>query len=729
MIQQGNTKPTVDGWKEDKTLGSGGFGTVVLWKNEETNEAVAIKRCRVQNEMTDKHRQRWSLEVDIMKRLDHPNVISAREVPPALDVKENELPLLAMEYCSGGDLRKVLNKPENCCGLKEYAIQCLVADIASAVEYLHGKRIIHRDLKPENIVLSLIEEKIVYKLIDLGYAKELDQGSVCTSFVGTLQYLAPELFASQKYTCTVDYWSFGTVVFECITGYRPFLPSTPPVAWHKEVCQKSPEDISAIHDINGDVKFSKKLLYPTSLCRTLQVYFEKWLQFMLRWDPKSRGGGLLDGRPRCFSLLDSMLNMKIIHILNVATNQLLSYPLTEEFSMQQLMKVIEQETSIPVKEQDLLLASGASPDPKQSAAQCWINPSDEDWVVFLFKKGGSSEIPTKFKPLPTRVQHIVRDPTTLLPHPEQKKAWAECVFFCAEQVVDYKRLILSQRAAMLSLLRTNSDFIRLKSKMVNESDYMMAKIKFFQQSLRHDMACYKDQLSNGNLTDSGELYQKWLQSGEDMNEYGAIKEECNRLDQQSTALQTKIVELQRSPFARTNRNNVLEDMEKTSRDLYQELRQSGRAPGRENLRDHRPMVTAVVKCVMTRDKNLQDLYRHLVKIASCKQELYKILPGIERCCRDISSANEQLIKCQKRRQSEIWQLFRMVGGEINRHGSSGQASISVSIYGNESLESLQVVEDSKETHKKLGQMLQDVLQAQNDLTLNLDWDSIPLADT
>ncbi|XP_021344134.1 inhibitor of nuclear factor kappa-B kinase subunit beta-like, partial [Mizuhopecten yessoensis] len=106
MIQQGNTKPTVDGWKEDKTLGSGGFGTVVLWKNEETNEAVAIKRCRVQNEMTDKHRQRWSLEVDIMKRLDHPNVISAREVPPALDVKENELPLLAMEYCSGGDLRK-----------------------------------------------------------------------------------------------------------------------------------------------------------------------------------------------------------------------------------------------------------------------------------------------------------------------------------------------------------------------------------------------------------------------------------------------------------------------------------------------------------------------------------------------------------------------------------------------------------------------------------------------
>ncbi|XP_069125101.1 inhibitor of nuclear factor kappa-B kinase subunit alpha-like isoform X2 [Argopecten irradians] len=726
-MQQGGVPPSSDGWKEDKTLGSGGFGTVVLWRNEETNETVAIKRCRVQNEMTAKHRQRWTLEVDIMKRLDHPNVISARDVPPPLDVKETELPLLAMEYCAGGDLRKVLNKPENCCGLKEYEIRCLVANIASAVEYLHGKRIIHRDLKPENIVLSVVDDKIVYKLIDLGYAKELDQGSVCTSFVGTLQYLAPELFASQKYTCTVDYWSFGTVVFECIAGYRPFLPTTPPVTWHKEVCQKSPEDISAYHDSNGEVKFSKKLQYPTSLCRTLQVYFEKWLQLMLRWDPKSRGGGLRDGRPHCFHLLDSMLYVQIIHILNVETNELLSYPLTEEYSMQQLMNIIEQETSIAVKDQDLLLASGASPDPQQSASQCWTNPCEDDWVVFLFRKGGTSEIPTKFKPLPTRVQHIVRDPTTLLPYPEQKKAWAECVFFCAENVTDYKRLILSQRAAMLSLLRTNSEFIRLKSKMVNECDYLMAKIKFFQQSLKHDMACYKDQMTNGVLCDSGELFQRWLQSGEDMDEYNAIKEECTMLDTQSTALQTKIVELQRSPFARTNRNTVLEEMEKQSRDLYQELRQSGRG-GRETLRDHRPIVKSVVKCVMNRDKHLQDLYRHLLKIAVCKQELHQILPGIEKCCRDINSANEQLIKCQKRRQSEIWSLFRTMSGD-RRGSNSSQASILVSLIGNESLESMQVVEDSKQTHRRLGQMLQDVLQTQNEHVISLDWDSLPLADT
>ncbi|MCV4861270.1 protein kinase, partial [Escherichia coli] len=79
-------------------------------------------------------------------------------------------------------------------------ILTLLSDIASALRYLHENRIIHRDLKPENIVLQQGEKRLIHKIIDLGYAKELDQGSLCTSFVGTLQYLAPELLEQQKYT-------------------------------------------------------------------------------------------------------------------------------------------------------------------------------------------------------------------------------------------------------------------------------------------------------------------------------------------------------------------------------------------------------------------------------------------------------------------------------------------------------------------------------------------------
>ena len=58
-------------------------------------------------ELTPRNKKLWHQEVDIMKRLDHPNLVSAKDVPPPLDVSDDELPLLAMEYCSGGDLRKV----------------------------------------------------------------------------------------------------------------------------------------------------------------------------------------------------------------------------------------------------------------------------------------------------------------------------------------------------------------------------------------------------------------------------------------------------------------------------------------------------------------------------------------------------------------------------------------------------------------------------------------------
>ncbi|XP_026550115.1 inhibitor of nuclear factor kappa-B kinase subunit alpha-like, partial [Notechis scutatus] len=135
-----------------------------------------------------------------------------------------------MEYCSRGDLRKLLNAPENCCGLKESQVLSVLSDVGSGIQYLHENRIIHRDLKPENIVLQDEAGKVIYKIIDLGYAKDLDQGSLCTSFVGTLQYLAPELFENSPYSKTVDFWSLGTVVFECITGFRPFLHNQQPFA-------------------------------------------------------------------------------------------------------------------------------------------------------------------------------------------------------------------------------------------------------------------------------------------------------------------------------------------------------------------------------------------------------------------------------------------------------------------------------------------------------------------
>ncbi|XP_048762019.1 inhibitor of nuclear factor kappa-B kinase subunit alpha-like isoform X2 [Ostrea edulis] len=716
------TQPSKRGqWVEEKVLGSGGFGQVVLWKNEETGNFVALKKCRVQSEMTQKHRERWTLEVDIMQRLNHRNVVAAKDVPPVLNVGVGELPLLAMEYCSGGDLRRVLNKPENCVGLREFDIRCLVKDVASAVEYLHSKRIIHRDLKPENIVLQMQEEQIVYKLIDLGYAKELDQGSVCTSFVGTLQYLAPELFASQKYTCTVDYWSFGTVVFECITGFRPFIPQVPPVTWHREVCKKSLDDITAFYNAEGVVKFSKKLITPTHLCRSMQAYFEQWLRYMLKWDPKARGGGLSEGRPQCFKILDTMLSIKIVHILYVANNQLLSYPLLDNYSLQALQQNIEKETGIKFRDQDILLASGASPDPNLGAQQCWNPPGEEDWVVFLFVKGenqgGGSQ---RNKPLPPNVQNIVKDSKTVLPYNEQKRAWAEAVYFCSQQVVDFRRLIQSQRAAMLSLLRTNSSFLKMKNSMVSICDHLLSKMVYFKECLQHDLEMYEIQKSNG-VHNAEKVVAKWMRVGEEIEVHRNLKEKVAKLDQHSIALQTKIIELQKSPFARAKQNEVLEELEKKAVALYHDLRQAG---GREIYKDHTPMVQIVVKCLITRDKSLQDLYTHLGKICACKHELFQLLPSIQQCSKQITDATGKLLQSHKERQSDIWNLVQMAAQNgISRQDSKG--SNSASSWGVSSLESMKVCDDNRETVKKVDGMIRSLMEEQDENMSMMDWSFLP----
>ncbi|XP_045212416.2 inhibitor of nuclear factor kappa-B kinase subunit alpha-like [Mercenaria mercenaria] len=738
-------------WKEERMLGSGGFGAVTLWKNEETGEKIALKKCRLQNEMTDKHKQRWQLEVQIMQRLEHDNVISAMNVPTVLDVKPTELPLLAMEYCSGGDLRRILNQPQNCCGLKEFAIRCLIHDVSAGVEYLHGKKIIHRDLKPENIVLNTVEDKIVYKIIDLGYAKELDQGSVCTSFVGTLQYLAPELFASQKYTCTVDYWSFGTVVFECITGYRPFLPNSPPVQWHKEVCKKSPEDICAKIDDHGEVKFYKTVPTANRLSRSMQTYLEQWLRNMLRWDPKARGGGLVKaGRPAVFQMLDNILQMKIIYLLHVASNELLTYPVIDQHNMLDLHKRIEEETKIPITEQDVILANGVTPEKDKPAAQCWLEPTEEGSYVYLFQHGNRDfeNGLKKNKLLPPAVQTIVKDPNTMIPFNDQKRAWAESVFYCEEQYLEFKRIVLSQRAAILSLIRIDSVFVKAKNKMTNELDQLLTKSDFFLQSLDHDMMFYNEQANNGGVS-SESMFSKWLKMQKEVQTFMQIKLKVSELESQAVALQTKIVELQKSPFARTKQDDTLEELAKQARSVYQEFRQTARE-NRDAVKDQKPMVSVVVKCVLWRDKKLPDLYAHLGKIGACKADVYTLLPQVEECLQQIQSNSRKLLDYQKQRQTAIWKLLeitvqqakksqpqlpspltdsmdvsRMVAPQMlpspelstSNRSNAGTPSMLQSVMSmSSSVESLKAVEDSRATSKKFEETLGSFMDEHENFT-------------
>ncbi|KAG8552633.1 hypothetical protein GDO81_004616 [Engystomops pustulosus] len=483
-VQQG----TVCGsWDMKDRLGTGGFGNVCLYQNRDTGELIAIKSCRL--ELSSKNKDRWCQEIQIMKR---------RRVRGR-----------------GGDpTRRDATRPED---------------------------ETRRDAG-----------KVVHKIIDLGYAKDLDQGSLCTSFVGTLQYLAPELFENKPYTVTVDYWSFGTMIFECIAGFRPFLHNMQPFTWHEKIKKKDPKHIYAYEEMSGEIRFSQHLPQPNNLCSIMVEQLETWLQLVLNWDPQQRGGGLDNpsGRPQCFVLMDHILNLKIVHILNMTSAKILSFLLQPDESLHSLQSSIERETGIATCNQELLLEMGVSLDPRKPASQCVIEGVRgwDSYMVYLFDKSKTAyEGPFQPRHLSECVNYIVQDSKALLPILQLRKVWAEAVHYVSGLKEDYSRLFQGQRAAMLSLLRYNTNLTKMKNTMVSASQQLEAKLQFFKKSIEIDLERYSDQMAFG--ISSEKMLRAWREM-EDRAVGCAKAGEISFLDDQIMGLHTEIVELQRSPYAR-----------------------------------------------------------------------------------------------------------------------------------------------------------------------------------
>uniref|UniRef100_F6WA47 Inhibitor of nuclear factor kappa-B kinase subunit alpha n=1 Tax=Ornithorhynchus anatinus TaxID=9258 RepID=F6WA47_ORNAN len=627
----------------------------MLAEGADLGDKIAIKACR--QELSAKNKDRWCHEIQIMKKLNHPNVVTACDVPEEMNFLVNDVPLLAMEYCSGGDLRKLLNKTENCCGLKESQILSLLSDIGSGIQYLHENRIIHRDLKPENIVLQNVDGKVIHKIIDLGYAKDLDQGSLCTSFVGTLQYLAPELFENKPYTATVDYWSFGTMVFEGIVGYRPFLHHLQPFMWHEKIKKKDPKHIFASEEMSGEVRFSSHLPQPNSLCRLIVEPMENWLQLMLNWDPQQRGGGIDSStkQPRCFLLMDQILHLKIVHILNMTSAKIISFLLLPDESLHSLQSRIEQETGISTGTQELLLEMGISLDPRKPASQCVIDGVRgwDSYMVYLFDKSKIVyEGPFASRSLSDCVNYIVQDSKIQLPITQLRKVWAEAVHYVSGLKEDYSRLFQGQRAAMLSLLRYNANLTKMKNTMISASQQLKAKLQFFHQSIQLDLDKYSDQMAYGISS------EKMLKAWKEMEEkaiHCAQAGDIGYLDEQIMTLHTEIVELQRSPYAR-RQGDVMETLEQKAIDLYKQLKH--RSPD-HSYSDSTEMVKIIVQTVQSQDRVLKELFGHLSKLLGCKQKIIDLLPKVEVALNNIKEADNTVMLMQGKRQREIWHLLKI----------------------------------------------------------------------
>lgn len=193
-------------------LGVGAFGKVYLTELQMNMQLYAIKTIRKDVLIETDQVESVQLERDILLSCDH-TFLCGMDL-----VFQDEFRLyFVMPFIRGGELykhfqqRRYFLETET----KFYAMQIIMA-----IGYLHQKEIAHRDLKLENI---LVAEDGYLKIIDFGLAKMLKPDEETTSFLGTPEYIAPEIANSSGHDKNVDWWAVGILIYEMMFGRTPFF--------------------------------------------------------------------------------------------------------------------------------------------------------------------------------------------------------------------------------------------------------------------------------------------------------------------------------------------------------------------------------------------------------------------------------------------------------------------------------------------------------------------------
>ncbi|XP_026482663.1 ovarian-specific serine/threonine-protein kinase Lok-like [Ctenocephalides felis] len=175
-----------------------------------------IIKSKADDEKKLNHPNRIMNEINIMKKLDHPFIVSVYNI-----VETPEAVFLVLELMNGGDL---YNKIKESKYLKEPIVKNIIYQLAVAVNYLHRQNITHRDLKPENIPLQSNSDDSIVKLSDFGLSKIVEGNTVLKTECGTAWYVASDVILKsyKTYTEKVDVWSLGVILFVCLCGCLPF---------------------------------------------------------------------------------------------------------------------------------------------------------------------------------------------------------------------------------------------------------------------------------------------------------------------------------------------------------------------------------------------------------------------------------------------------------------------------------------------------------------------------
>jgi serine/threonine-protein kinase len=196
-------------------LGGGGMGVVYKALDVRRGQTVALKLLRARAAASEDAKRRFIQEARAASALDHPNICAVHEIG---ETASGEL-YIAMAYCQGPSLKqKIGNGP-----LAIGEALALFTDVAEGLHRAHEARIVHRDIKPANVMLT---ERGV-KIVDFGLAKV--SGADLTTVpraMGTIAYMSPEQTYGSVVDRRTDIWSLGVLLYEMMTGRRPFSGDT-----------------------------------------------------------------------------------------------------------------------------------------------------------------------------------------------------------------------------------------------------------------------------------------------------------------------------------------------------------------------------------------------------------------------------------------------------------------------------------------------------------------------
>ncbi|XP_040821134.1 ribosomal protein S6 kinase alpha-2 isoform X1 [Ochotona curzoniae] len=213
-VKEGFEKAEPSQFELLKVLGQGSYGKVFLVRKVKGSDAGQLYAMKVLRKATLKVRDRVrsKMERDILAEVNHPFIVKLHYAFQT----EGKLYLI-LDFLRGGDLFTRLSKEVM---FTEEDVKFYLAELALALDHLHGLGIIYRDLKPENI---LLDEEGHIKITDFGLSKEaIDHDRRAYSFCGTVEYMAPEVVNRRGHTQSADWWSFGVLMFEMLTGSLPF---------------------------------------------------------------------------------------------------------------------------------------------------------------------------------------------------------------------------------------------------------------------------------------------------------------------------------------------------------------------------------------------------------------------------------------------------------------------------------------------------------------------------